>query len=255
MLSLQETLGREGWSGVLTPAGIDFVNDVRQRRGDTVGRWRAARDAVLRWLYDRKVAGEPSPVMTRDGLGGTARYYGHAFTDQELDDAAAWLEENGYLRGSGSWGGGVPRPSITASGEQVVESGRSVHDVTPATTVADAPAVSINVTGSSGVNVAANSPGATLSTNLTQDQRHQVVQLADALDQMRGQVLGLDPHNVEAAGEVAERLRALAGEPAPDRGRLRAALDQTAEIAVSGTAKAAGGATSPSSSKRPRHSA
>ncbi len=59
---------------------------------------------------------------------------------------------------------------------------------------------------------------------------------------MRGQVLGLDARGAQAAGEVVARLRELADEPDPDRGHVRAALDQAAEVAVSGTATAAGSA-------------
>lgn len=239
---LQETLGWGGWSGQLTQDGIDFVGEVRRQRGDTVGRRRAARDAVLRWLYDRKAAGQANPVMNAGGLGGYASYYGHAFTEQELNDAAGWLKEKGYLRGTGSWNGGIPRPGITAEGEQIVESGRPVHDVTPSTAAADIPALAINVTGSSGVNIAAYSPGAQQSMTLTQDQRHQVLQVAEALDQMRGQALGLNPRDAEVAGEVVAHLRELVDEPDPDRSHLRAALDQAAEVALSGTATAVGGA-------------
>ena len=134
-------------------------------------------------------------MLSLEGLAGYGMSYGLAFTQQELDDAAAWLKDQGYLRGQGTWNGGIPRPGISPAGEQIVESGRSVNDVQSASasaSAADVPTVSINVQDPSGVNTAANSPGSTQSATLTKDQRQQVVTVADALDAMRGQVLGPD---------------------------------------------------------------
>ena len=240
-LKLQQRLGFDSWSCLILPAGIDFIDEVRRRRGDTVGRRRAARDAVLRWLYDRKAAGEAYPVMTHERMGSYALYYGHAFTNQETDDAAKWLREQGYLRGQGSMGAGIARPSITALGEQMVETGRPLYELDPPSFDADAPvAVTVSMTGShQNLNLAANSPGAIQSATMSDDDRQQVIQVADALEHMRD-LLGLDAATTKEAEQVVSDLRSLSAELAPDRGRLRTAFDKAAAIAITGTGTAAG---------------
>lgn len=87
-LLLDDGLAYEGWTGRLTSRGVAEVEELRLRRGDAVGRRRAARDAVLRWLYAEKVAGNVSPVLTAQRMGGWGQYYGLAFTQQELDEAS-----------------------------------------------------------------------------------------------------------------------------------------------------------------------
>lgn len=238
-LALHKTMDWDSWSGSLLPTGADFAEQVQQHRGDTVGRRRAARDAILQWLYNAKAAGTASPVLTTTSLGSYGLYYGHPFTEQEVADAAVWLREQGYLRGSASSGGGIPRPTIAAVGEQVVEDGRSVNDRAPAT--ADVPAVAINVTGSQGVNIAANSPGATQSVTLTKDQRQQILTVADALQAMAPS-LGLTPeHAAQAERDVVE-LREAAADPTADPGRVRGVLEQVRDTAVSAAASGMGNA-------------
>lgn len=239
-ITLDRTLGFGGWSCIRRPGLIDTVDDVRRLRGDTVGRRRAARDAVLRWLYKRTAARESSPTLTHSAMKGYGLYYGHQFTADEINAAAEWLKEKGYLRGQGTSQGGIPRPTITAAGEQLVESGVSVNEIGTPTAAADAPAaVTVNVSGSQNVNVAAHSPGATQSSTLTTDQRQQIAAVADAVEQLRP-LLGLDPVGPAAAEEVVAELRELAVERSPELSRVRFALDKAADIAASGAGSAAG---------------
>jgi hypothetical protein len=231
-------------SGVATvtvqPSGVDFIESIQRHRGDTVGRRRAARDAVLRWLFDCNVEGQSSPVISAFSESAYGFYYGHAFTETERKDATGWLKENGYLKGTGAWGGVIPRPSITANGESLVESGRSVNDASPASTAADAPpSVMVTVKDSTNVNIAALSPGATQSATITEDQRSLILNVADALEQALT-VLGLDSVRVTDARSIVHDLRQIGGESAPEAGRLRQLLDKAATVAVAGTGTAVG---------------
>lgn len=235
---LQEALAFEGWSCVVDPSGIDFIEAVRQRRGDTVGRRRAVRDAFLRWLYDFKVAGNAHPVITDFASTPYAFYYGHPFTEREIVDATDWLKEQGYIKGQGSWSGGIPRPSITTKGERAVEQGRSVNDAAPASAAADVPSLHINVTGSHNL-VAANSPGASQSLIITEDNRRQVLTVADALAGAL-QALGLDAEKTVEAETVIRDLREVSADSSPDAGRLRRLLSKAQEVAVAGTGSAVG---------------
>lgn len=231
-------------SGIATvtvqPAGVAFIESIQRQRGDTVGRRRAARDAVLRWLFDCNVEGKSSPVISAFSESPYGFYYGHAFTETERKDATGWLKEKGYLKGAGAWGGMIARPSITANGESLVESGRSVNDVSPASTAADAPpSVMVTVKDSTNVNVAALSPGATQSATITADHRHQVLNVADALEEALT-VLGLDSVRVADARAIIHDLRQIGGESGPEPGRLRELLGKAATVAVAGTGTAIG---------------
>ncbi|TNM69149.1 hypothetical protein FHN55_05030 [Streptomyces sp. NP160] len=237
-------LGFSGTSCSLTQRGIDFIDELRSRRGDIVGRRRAARDAVLRWLYDSNARGDSHPIISWIHQTGYGYYYGLGFSQQEIEDATRWLAEKGFLRGQGSWGGGIPRPSITAAGEDVVESKRSVNDVSPSLPGDDVPSPSTvtnyNITGGN-INIADHSPGAQQSISISTETRQQVLGVAQALDDARG-ILGLDSAQTQVAAQVSADLRAEASAPQPDRGRLRELLAKVSEVAVSGTGTAIGSA-------------
>jgi hypothetical protein len=225
---------------ILTPAGIDFIENIRRLRGDPIGRRKAARDAVLRWLYASKVGGVASPDISNLATSPYRMFYGHAFTEHETTDATAWLKEEGYLNGKGAWGGVIARPGITTKGERLVESGRSVNDVVPASGAAHAP-VTVKVKASRNVNINTNSPGATQSVTITEDNRRQVVNVADALEGMLG-ALGLDATRTTEAQAIVRDLREVSAETSPEPGRLRQLLDKAASVAIAGTGTAAGSA-------------
>lgn len=237
-LRLHEAVGFGGWSCTVTPSGVDFIEQVRRHRGDTVARHQAARDAILRWLYDCKTAGTTYPVMSSFDTTPYASFYGHPFTRQEIVHATGWLKDRGFITGQGSWGGGIPRPSITTEGEAIVEQDRSVNHVARASAAADVPSVTVNVTGSNNL-VAANSPGATQSLAITEDNRHQVIAVADALDGVLGS-LGLDADKTAEAENLIRDLRQASADPSPDPGHIGRLLAKAQDVAVAGTGTAVG---------------
>ena len=58
----------------LTRVGAAMVQEFRRRREDPAARRPAARDAVLRWVYDRTAAGEHAPQLYYFGEGPYARF-------------------------------------------------------------------------------------------------------------------------------------------------------------------------------------
>jgi hypothetical protein len=50
LIDLRKTLAWGGYSCTVTPAGIDLIEGLRNLRGDLLGRRKAARDALLKWL-------------------------------------------------------------------------------------------------------------------------------------------------------------------------------------------------------------
>ncbi|WP_448623567.1 TIR domain-containing protein [Geodermatophilus sp. URMC 64] len=128
LLRLQKTLGWGGWSCNVLPAGIDLIETIAAARGDLRSRRMAARDALLTWLHDCALHGNPHPIISDFARSKYGTYYGQEFTEEEIKAASNWLRDEGLLAGTAVMGGGVPRPSITTKGERVVESGRTVND-------------------------------------------------------------------------------------------------------------------------------
>ena len=214
----------------LLPEGADFLEDIRETREDTRARRRAARDAVLQWLYAETCEGRRSPVMSDFAKSPYGLFYGHPFTEEEADTAAAFLKDEGYLTGTASWGHGIPRPAITTAGERVAESGRSVN------AEAASPG-SVHIHGSH--NVLAMH-GSTASQTVTVETKHQALQVSQALRESLD-VLGLDPEDATEAGAIARELDTVASAPSPDPGRLAQLLTRARDIATSGTAQVIGG--------------
>lgn len=248
-LQLQEALAFGGWSCALTTRGAELIDDLRRRRGDPVARRKAARDALLRWLYEQKVSGTEWPSLPNMRNSLLAYYYGEPFSAEEIDQAGAWLKTRGYIKGDGSaQTDGPVRPAVTAKGEDLVEAGRSVGDVERPSPASDSPlavglhptSTVVQITGSNNV-VQAGSPGATQSAALTDEHRHAVLQVADALEGALSS-LGLDESMTQEARAVASDLRTLTAEPAPDRNAIRGMLKKVSDVALAGTGTAVGSA-------------
>lgn len=225
----------------LTPSGIAYIEAIRRRRDDPMRRRMAARDAVLRWLYASNVKGNPAPDMSDFTPSPYGTFYGLDFTAQETVQAITWLMDQDYLKGAKGWSSTrAAGARITTKGEQLVESGGSVNDVAPASAAAHAP-VTVKVKASRNININTNSPSATQSVTITEDNRSQVVNVADALEGMLG-ALGLDAPRTMEAQAIVRDLREMSAEPLPEPGRLRQLLDKAASVAIAGTGKAAGSA-------------
>lgn len=241
-LHLHSALSFSGTSCQMTASGRQFVGEVRQRRGDTVARRRATRDAFLRWLYETKMNGVATPQLSEFSVSPFGSFFGRAFTDNEIRDAQLWLRDQGLISGQATWGGPIPRPFISDLGETVVESGQSVNDSAALALAAGIGELNIiSVSNSSHTQIANHSPGAVQSAELSFDSRQQVVLAAKALLQALP-VLGLDSDGQREAERIGRELEDLAAQESPDRGVLEQLLDSAMSIAISGTGKALGSA-------------
>lgn len=219
-----------GANARLTGSGWAFIEDVRAKRADRLQRFQAARDAVLRWLYEARLDGVTNPVIDRFGSSPFGQFYGQPFTDSERDEAAKWLKDGGLIAGSGTMQGTIPRPSITTEGMKVIDSGRSVNDGQPIATAS----VITHITGDHNT-VQAGSPGAvqTVSTVITNDHREQTLRLADTVEQA---LTVLPP----GAATVVDELRSAARPEQRDPGVLRRALETTRNTITSGAGEMVG---------------
>ena len=208
----------------LTEAGASLVQQLRQRREDPAARRPAARDALLRWLYEQSATGMHNVMLSGFWLGSYARFLSSAtlFTPAEVNDAARWLHQHGYITGP------IDKPQITPEGERMVENGRSASEDTAAPG-----STNIAVTGSSGVTIASHSPGAAQAAvvTVTGEASQHLLSLADYLNQTAAQ-LGLATEGAAAVPELVSELRAAASEPTGDRTKLARLLDTVRQLAI-----------------------
>jgi hypothetical protein len=206
------------------PAGIEMMERIRELRQDNLRRQPAARDALLRWIYDQKYAGNPSPNLGQFSTSSYATFYGSSFIEKDVDTASIWLRDEGYIKGTGSWGGGVVRPMIEPKGERLVEREGSVSDPETPHSVYN----TSYVLNSPGAAVAQGNRDVHQSTNVefSAEQRRQALQIADYLDEVAPQ-LGFPAAALEEAQAVATQIRDEVAQDQPDAGKIRHLIGST----------------------------
>jgi hypothetical protein len=240
LLNLQTTLSWSSWSCDVTASGVSLIEEVRATRDGALGRRKECRDAVLHWLYNEDLGGTRSPNISAFPKSPFGDYLGQPFTAKEIADASDWLKAEGYINGSSTWNAGVIRPSITARGQKVVESERSVN--AQAQQPAPYSVTTVNVTGS-GNNVAANSSNVTQTTTvtMTDENSRQLLGLAESLAKLTNSgLLELNEDQTREAALVVESLRETAEQDAAPGQDVRTILDKAKTIALAGTGTAIG---------------
>jgi len=226
------------YRAMLTEAGIQVMRQIRQRRADPAARRVAARDALLRWAYERAADGEQPVAASGFTLSRYARFLstrGDLFSYTEITSAVDWLARHGYLHAAGI--GGDMIVTIMEKGEHAVETGRSTRNDSPVQPAA----TSITITGSRNVNVAAHSPGASQAiTGTVNEEAQQILaDLANYLQQYAAQ-LAVAFDVPRRTAQIVVDLRGAAAEPAPDPGRVRKILDTVRQIGIGAAGVPAG---------------
>lgn len=104
-------------------------------------------------------------------------------------------------------------------------------------------ASAIHISDSSGVNVAANSPGASQTATVisAEERREQILNVAHALDQMRP-ILNLTPDRDAQAVEAVQQLREVSNAPTEEPARVRSLMHDVHAIGIGATTSATGAA-------------
>jgi len=230
LIDLRATAGLTGSHVRMTPAGQQYVEELRRERGNAAERRRHVRDAVLDWLYREHLIGSAPDDMGEFWTTPHSLYLGEHFTVAEFDHAVEWLLGKELIKGIPTGEGVLVRPSPTHKGEDVIESGRSVNDPPPH----QAAGANVYVTGHGNV-IQAGSPGATqhatITLTVTDDHRKQTLHLADVIEQA-APVLGAD------APELPALLRDAVAEGQDDPGRVKQALSKVSEVLTSAATSA-----------------
>jgi len=229
---------RPGMRAMLTEAGVQVMRQIRQRRGDPAARRVAARDALLRWVYERAADGEQPVASSGFPLSRYARFLstrGDLFSYAEITSAVDWLARHDYLHAATT--GGDTTVAITEKGEHTVETRRSTCDDPPVQPAA----TSITITSSRNVNVAAHSPSASqaITSMVTEETRQLLTDLANYLQQYARQ-LAVSADDRRRAAQIVVDLRGAAAEPAPDPGTVRKILDTVRQIGIGAASVPAG---------------
>lgn len=106
----------------LTPSGIQEVQARRRRRADPALRSAAARNGLLRWLYNQDLANVHMPITNKFLESEESIFEGDQLTQDEIDRAAEYLYEKQLIKGVPAWGARGPlRAEITHQGRDCVE--------------------------------------------------------------------------------------------------------------------------------------
>jgi hypothetical protein len=85
------------------------------------------RDAVLKWFHLKAMLDrDRHPFVDAAAIAAAVGCQGGPMTSDEVDAAHRWLLEHGYLCCPG-WRHGTRRPSLTAKGEAVAASNKTVR--------------------------------------------------------------------------------------------------------------------------------
>ncbi|MFI1769159.1 hypothetical protein ACH41H_45010 [Streptomyces sp. NPDC020800] len=206
----------------LTPSGIEVMEERRRRRASPVARSAAARRGLLVWLWGQTEKDVNYPAVEKILEVPESLFEGARLTADEIDRAAAYLEEKGLIKGiKVADRRGPVRAEITAEGQDCVEHFDG-----------DAGAYDRRHSGTTYNTYLPNAQGVIVGEqqNFTQNNTAGIdprafIQLAGYVGQISG-TLGIpEPERVELE-RAAQGLHAEATAESPQRSRLRELASQ-----------------------------
>ncbi|MEU7913961.1 hypothetical protein [Microbispora bryophytorum] len=213
----------------LTGYGREWVKQRKERRSDRVLRITAARNGLLRWLWERKQDGAHMPIVDDVLKSPESVFEGAQLTLPEIDRAAASLRAKGLISGvMVNERLGPVRAETTDSGDRCVEHyGGNVteyeqHHLTAHTTY--------NIGGDNKGIIAPH--GQNIQMNATFVDATKAAEIIRYVEQYRqaAPVLNLSPEAGAELAQLTDELEQEANGPAPDAGRLRGRLQRVGNI-------------------------
>lgn len=211
----------------LTPHGRDRIQARRLRRGDRVQRMIAARNGLLRWLWEAKQDGRDHPAVEDFRETPQARFEGDILTADEIDRAAASLEQRGLIHGTHSAGRRGPvRAETTDEGDRCVE--QYSGDVMAYEQAKHQSGPTFKFGGDNKGNVSAGDHNTLTSTVIESDTAAEVMKLVEQYRQAKP-AISLPAEIEVEVDEIMEELEEQANSSAPDVGRVRRGLQRAGE--------------------------
>lgn len=218
---------------VILQAGRDVVHAFSEERENPVKRNTAIRSSILSWLYEEYNAGNDSPNTTAFYNGKHGRYLGKEITPLEMKRAVEWLVSMQLIEVTPMLNG-FTRPIITPQGVDSVELGDRAEAVLLEKGIT---VTQVNISDSSGVNVAVESSGVQQSNTVTVEQRKNI---ENFIGSARGMLpsLGLSGDDQTRVIEIVDELDSEASSVVPKQSRARELIGKVLDIAVTGSATA-----------------
>lgn len=209
-------------SANLTGVGREWVEARKRRRGDKVQRMIAARNGLLRWLWEKKQDGVGYPLVEGFLKTPEARFEGGLLTEGEIDRAAASLADRGLIHGSKPHGRRGPvRAETTDEGDRCVE--QYSGDVMAYEQAKNKSGTTVNFGGDNKGNFAVGDHNQQHSTVFEADTAAKVMRLVEGY-RLAEPTISLP---AEAEAEVVQAMEELEREvnsDSPDVGRIRRGL-------------------------------
>jgi hypothetical protein len=215
----------------ITPAGLAYIREMRDRRDDPALRAAACRTGLLRWFYRQHIAAVHMPITEEFERTAEVHYEGGKFTEVEIQNAAEYLANKGLIKGiEVAEIRGPVRAEITTEGidcatdwaGDVAGYLRDQRGYGPTQTY-------------NGPYIQGDAPGAQMAwmnRDVIQNRNdgQQIAPgfelLAQAIADLIAQLptLGLQPQDQADVQEVAEEVMGEVAQSEPNRGRLRRAV-------------------------------
>lgn len=218
---------------VIQEPGLQAARTYKALTRDHRRRAQEIRDATLNWLYDEHVSGGRIMGMSDFLKTENKHYLGDPYSSEELSRAMKWLFAEDYIDGFWAGSGELLRPIITTKGMRVIETEQSGNKalISAGVTVTE-----VNISGSSGVNVAIASNNVKQSNTLSQGQIEQVDRILGSVRAMLNPVvLGVTADVSTEASVLADQVEEEIRADAPDGGKVKAMLLKLVDLAATGT--------------------
>lgn len=221
----------------MTPQGFDVASTFEEKRSDRAKRFVAARDQILKWMYDQFLDGTEHPVSDDFLTSPYNDFCGSPFTEDEMNRALNRLKQDGYVDGMGAFGAGIPRPSLTPAGADKAEHGESVAVRQGAASVYNDnrnQSNSVTLNASPGSQVVAGGQYVTQTSMMTQQQLESAREVSDGVRRLLP-LLHLSEDQEQEALELLRSLDAELESPAPDAGKGKEIVAKIGEVAATST--------------------
>jgi hypothetical protein len=213
----------------LTGYGREWMKQRKERRSDRVLRIAAARNGLLRWLWERKQDGAHMPIIDDVLKSPESIFEGERLTLPEIDRAAASLRAKGLISGvMVDQRLGPVRAETTDSGDRCVEQHEgNVSEYEqrqlPSHTTYNIGGDNKGIIAPHGQNIRMH------ATFVEADKAAQIVKYVEQYRQA-APVLNLSPEVSAELAQLTDELEREASGPVPDARRLRGRLQRVGDI-------------------------
>lgn len=229
------------WSVTVTPKGEQFLAKIRKVQADVVERRKFTRTRLARWMLVQ--SSQLELLQLDDFLAGSPSFYGDSLSENDVNEAAAWLRESGYLAPNPvvAWGGVFIMARLSPTGQlwsEIGEVSQGAPPMYPTTVNVDN---SVHVKNS---NVALNSPNAHQTIGITEETLEALRQFVQEVQRELPE-LGIPEDDKAELSTALESITAEMESPNPKPSRIKGLIGQIGVFLSNTGSSALGGYLQP----------